>query len=173
MLKFNFVQHAAIRYRSRMIPMTTTYKSPWIYNEQILRDVSEFPEGTLGFIYKITHKETGKLYIGKKLAYFKKTSVKTVTLKNGNKKKKKTTTLVPSDWLTYWSSSANLVADVEKLGEEAFERRIMFFCFNKGSLSYYETRLQMDLRVLEIGEGSYNGIVSCRVHHTHIKPILI
>ena len=144
----------------------------WYYNDNEITDESQFPEGTLGFVYRITRLTDGKVYYGKKLAYFKKTSVKTVALKNGTKKKKKTSCLVPSDWKTYWSSSPELLKDVEELGHHCFRREILIFCENKGSLGYYELRYQMDARVLEIGDLSYNGIVNARVHWSHIKPVL-
>lgn len=146
--------------------------SNWIYKNEIIVDESQFPKGTLGFVYKIVRIRDGKIYYGKKLAFFKKTTQKTITLKNGTKKRKKSTTLVPSDWKTYWSSSAELQKDVHDLGEDAFQREILCFCENKGSLGYYEARYQMDARVLEVGPLTYNGIINCRVHWSHIKPIL-
>lgn len=145
--------------------------SPWYYKNEIIED-NMIPEGALGFLYTITRKSDGKSYIGKKLLWFKKTSVKTVTLKNGTKKKKKITTLVPSDWKTYWGSSANVQKAVDEEGESAFRRDILMFCRSKGSLSYYEARMQMDLRVLEHPELYWNGIVNCRVSSSHIKPPL-
>lgn len=35
-----------------------------------------------------------------------------------------------------------------------------------------ELRYQIDERVLEIGDRSYNGICGARIHWSHIKPIL-
>lgn len=144
----------------------------WIFNNVVIEDESQFPEKTLGFVYKITRVSDGKFYYGKKLAFFRKTSVKTVTLKNGTRKKKKTTTLVPSDWKNYWSSSPELIEDVKVLGEDAFIREILCFCENKGSLSYYELRYQMDNRVIENRDKSYNGIVNARIHWSHVRPCL-
>jgi len=145
----------------------------WIYNGVEIVDDTQFPEGTLGFVYKITRIDDGKFYYGKKLAFFTKTNVKTVTLKNGTKKKKKIRSQVPSDWKTYWSSSPELIADVAKMGEASFTRTILAFCPNKGSLGYYEARYQMDARVLENRDRSYNGIINLRCHWSHIKPTLL
>lgn len=141
----------------------------WIYRGATF-DVSLIPSGALGFIYKITRLADGKAYIGKKLLFFRKTSVKTLKRKNGNKYKKKTISLIPSDWPTYWSSSERLIEDVNKLGADKFEREILFFCSSKGGLGYFEAQLQMDLRVLEKQNMYYNGIVSCRVHFKHVTP---
>jgi hypothetical protein len=144
----------------------------WYYNNEVIDDIAQFPPKALGFVYKIERIHDGKFYYGKKLAYFTKTALKTVTLKNGSKKKKKVRTLIPSDWKTYWSSSPELIADVQALGADSFRREILCFCENKGSLSYYELRFQMDDRVLEVGDMSYNGIVNARIHHSHVRPIL-
>lgn len=146
--------------------------SPWLYNNEVMLDNTQFPEKAIGFVYRIERISDGKFYLGKKLAYFTKTTVKTVTLKNGTKKKKKIRSFVPSDWQTYWSSSAELVKDVQDLGEEAFKREILCFCGNKGSLSYYELCYQMDNRVLENRDKTYNGIVNVRIHHSHVHPVL-
>lgn len=137
-----------------------------------MNDESQFPEKALGFIYLITNLKTGRKYIGKKLIYFTKTSQKKVVLKNGSKKIKKIRSLVPSDWTTYWGSSKALQNDIDALGVTNFSREILFFCENKGSLSYWEAQLQMDLRVLEDQSSYYNGIVNCRVAHSHIRPKL-
>ena len=44
----------------------------WLYNEVAIEDISQFPENTYGFVYKVTHTPTGKSYIGKKVLYFNK-----------------------------------------------------------------------------------------------------
>lgn len=146
--------------------------SEWIYNNEIVTDETKFPDKALGFIYVITNLKTERAYIGKKLLFFSQTKLKTVILKNGTKKKKKIKSLVPSDWKTYWGSSPNVLADLKELGEENFKREILFFCENKGSLSYWEAQLQMDNRVLENQSKWYNGIVNCRVASSHIRPKL-
>ena len=145
--------------------------SEWLYNGSPISD-EQIPKEALGFVYRITRKSDGKIYFGKKLFWFSKTSMKTVILKSGVKKKKKVKTLVPSDWRSYWSSSPELLKDVELLGEDAFIREILCLCPSKGTLSYYELRYQMDHRVLEIGDKSYNGQIQVRIHWTHVKPLI-
>ena len=49
------------------------------------KEITELPEGTVGFVYIIINQITGRKYIGKKLAKFSKTTYKTVKLKNGKK----------------------------------------------------------------------------------------
>lgn len=143
----------------------------WLYKGMKVEE-SSIPGNAIGFVYKITRVSDGKFYIGKKLLQFKGTKTRVVKLKNGTKKKKKIHTLSKSDWETYWSSSEALKKDISELGEDAFAREILYFCSNKGALSYYELREQMDRRVMEIGNKSYNGIVNARVHKKLVTPVL-
>ena len=114
----------------------------------------------IGYVYMITNLTDGRRYIGKKLFYFSKTrQVK------GRKKRTK----VLSDWPTYWSSSPELQADVERLGADNFRRDILYLCKTKGTLSYIEAREQFSFRVLEQPEAWYNGIIQCRIHRSHVK----
>ena len=136
----------------------------WIYNNE---QITELPEDCVGFVYLITNLTSDRKYIGKKLAKFSKTSYKTVTLKNGTKKKKKIKSKVDSDWLEYYGSSIELNKDVELLGEENFRREILFFCKSKAECSYIEAREQFTRKVLETTD-YYNGQISVRVHGSHI-----
>lgn len=143
----------------------------WTYKGKPVLSNDDMPEGTECFVYLITNKLDGRKYIGKKIAWSVKTSVKTVLTKTGEKKKKKTKTKVPSDWMKYWSSSPNLHLDIDKLGEKNFSREILYYCQNKGSANYYEAREQMDQRVLE-SDLFYNRILDCKIHASHVKPVL-
>ena len=72
------------------------------------------PDDHLGFVYQITHKESGKSYIGcKHLWKFKK------------KKKVKA-----SEWRYYCSSSKYLVPDIKKHGKRAFSFELLMLCPN-------------------------------------------
>ena len=136
----------------------------WTFNNLI---VEELPEDCVGFVYLITNKTTQRKYIGKKLAKFSKTTYKTVTLKNGTKKKKKIRSKIDSDWMEYYGSSIELNKDVEILGKENFVREILYFCKSKAECSYIEAREQFTRRVLESTD-YYNGQISVRVHGSHI-----
>ena len=137
----------------------------WYYKNET---ISTLPEECVGFVYIITNLINGKKYIGKKLANFSKTKYKTVSLKNGEKKKKKIKYKEESDWKIYWSSSEELKKDVIKYGESSFKREILHFCENKGLMSYLELKEQMNFCVLE-SEDYYNGIIQVRIHKSHIK----
>ena len=136
----------------------------WIYNSEI---IEQLPEDCIGFVYLITNKTNDRKYVGKKLAKFSRTTTKTVTLKNGNKKKKKVRSKIDSDWMEYYGSSIELNKDVEILGKENFTREILYFCKSKAECSYIEAREQFTRRVLESTD-YYNGQISVRVHGSHI-----
>jgi len=137
----------------------------WTFNNNI---IEELPEDCVGFVYLITNKVNQRMYIGKKLAKFAKTTYKTVTQKNGVKKKKKIRSKIDSDWIEYYGSSIELNKDVEALGKDNFTREILFYCKSKAECSYVEAREQFGRKVLESDE-YYNGQISVRVHGSHIK----
>jgi hypothetical protein len=137
----------------------------WTFNNII---VEELPEDCVGFVYLITNKINQRKYIGKKLAKFAKTTYKTVTQKNGVKKKKKIRSKIDSDWIEYYGSSIELNKDVEALGKDNFTREILFYCKSKAECSYVEAREQFGRKVLE-SDDYYNGQISVRVHGSHIK----
>lgn len=115
------------------------------------------------FVYKITNLLDGRFYIGKKQTRFIKTKQK-----NGKKKR----VFVESDWRKYWGSSEDLNADVILHGEQNFKREILYFCHSKSMASYLEIREQVDLRVLENPDLTYNRIINARVSFNHIKKFL-
>jgi hypothetical protein len=136
----------------------------WLYQNQ---PVETLPEDCVGFVYLITNIATERMYIGKKLAKFSKTTQRTVKLKNGSKKKKKIRSKIDSDWLTYFGSSPELSKDVELLGEDNFTREILHYCQSKSACSYLEAKEQFDRKVLETMD-YYNGHIQVRVHGSHI-----
>jgi len=137
----------------------------WFYE---LQEITELPEDCVGFVYLITNKLTGRKYIGKKLAKFKKTTYKTVKLKNGKKRKKKIKGKIESDWRDYYSSSPELLKDIDQLGKKNFQREILYYCRSKAECSYREAQEQFLRKVLESNE-YYNGYIQVRVHGSHIK----
>ena len=44
----------------------------WTYKTHKIGDITQFPEKTFGFVYIVTHKPTGKSYIGKKVLFHNK-----------------------------------------------------------------------------------------------------
>jgi len=136
----------------------------WTFDDQI---VEVLPEDCVGFVYLITNTISGRMYIGKKLAKFSKTTYRVVKQKNGAKKKKKIRSKIDSDWRDYYGSSPELTKDVVELGQENFSRCILFYCKSKAECSYIEAREQFARRVLE-SKDYYNGHIQVRVHGSHI-----
>lgn len=137
----------------------------WIYQDQ---EITELDPAYIGFVYIITQISSGKQYIGKKKAFFRKTSTKTVTLKNGEKRKKKIRSLVPSDWITYYGSSDALKAAIERCGESDFKREIIRLCKSESEMSYYEAREQFLTDCLLKPESYFNSWIMVRVRSDNL-----
>ncbi len=136
----------------------------WLFENNV---VEQLPEDCVGYVYCITNTVTGRMYIGKKLAKFSKTTYKTVKLKNGTKKRKKIKSKIDSDWQEYWGSNEQLKLDVQQLGADKFTREILHYCSSKAICSYIEAKEQFIRRVLESPD-YYNNIINLRVHGSHI-----
>ena len=130
----------------------------WVFQDKI---VDQLPEWVTGFVYQITNTVNGRLYIGKKLARFKKSRK---PLKGRVNKRRYT---VDSDWKEYFGSSDALNEDIQKLGKNKFKREILFYCKSKAELSYIEAREQFARKVLETDD-YYNGHIRVRIHGSGI-----
>ncbi len=139
----------------------------WEYNGV---EVTEPPEGAVGFVYLITNQTNNRKYIGKKLFVFSKTTSRVIKLKNGNKKRKKFRSVIPSDWQEYYGSSNELTADITLLGKDKFKREILYYCESKAEASYIEAREQYSRRVLE-SRDYYNSQIYVRCHRTHVGKL--
>ena len=126
----------------------------WLYKNEF---IDELPNSVVGFVYQITNTINGRMYIGKKLARFKRSRPPLKGRKNKRRYK------VDSDWQDYYGSSDELSADVLKLGKDKFTREILFYCYSKAELSYIEAREQFARKVLESND-YYNGHIRVRVH---------
>jgi hypothetical protein len=113
----------------------------WLYKETEVTEES-IPEGSEGFVYKITHTPTGKYYIGKKSLWAKR------TLPPLKGKKRKRRVIKESDWKKYHSSNDWIKSQVKEGNKDNFKREIIQFCPSKKSLTYYELRWQMHYDVL-------------------------
>lgn len=129
------------------------HMSEWLYGGE---PIDNLPEDCEAFVYLITNKLDGRMYVGKKLANFKVTRP---PLK-GKKRKRRST--VESDWREYWGSNEHLKDDVANLGEENFIREILHYCPSRGIASYLEAKEQFDRDVL-LTDDYYNGIINVRI----------
>ena len=100
------------------------------------------PKNNQGFVYLILNKETQRAYIGKK-RYF---SILTLPPLKGKKRNRKV--FKEMAWREYTGSSADLNADIQKLGKDKFEFIVLCECKTQAELTYTETKLQFDMNVL-------------------------
>ena len=119
----------------------------WYYEGKVITELSDMPEGSIGFIYKITNKETRQFYIGKKSLY----SRRTLPPLKGYKRKRKV--IKESKWVNYNSSNK----EVQGWGE--VYKQILRFCFTKKALTYYELKEQFRHDCLEREESLNDNLL--------------
>ena len=102
----------------------------WTYKSNDMVDISQFPDNTYGFVYIVTHKPTGKAYIGKKILQFTK------KVKLGKKELAKLQGVVgrrpsyklsvkESDWKSYYGSQKDIKQLLLEGKKDEFERIIL------------------------------------------------
>jgi len=125
----------------------------WTYQGRPITEISDMPEGTIGFIYKITNHQTGEYYIGKKSLY----SHRTLPPLKGYKRKRKV--VKESKWLEYRSSNTTVQLwfheqEAARLSDnlddfnDSLELKILKFCKTPKSLTYYEVEELFQHKVL-------------------------
>ena len=127
------------------------YNTPEEFTEDDIGDA-------FGFVYIITHIQSGRKYIGKK--FFTKAGTKQI---KGKKKKIRKV----SDWADYWGSNENLKKEVETNGGENYTREIMYLCNSRSECSYWET-FEIFNRHALLSESYYNSWVTCKIHKSHV-----
>ena len=135
-------------------------------------DISQFPEFIHGFVYIITNKFNKKFYIGKKILrnnLSKKLTKKEISewSKPGRVPKKKKE-IKESNWKEYWGSNKDLLEDLNKFGQENFERRILQFCRTSKQLTYMEMLWQIEFNVL-CSDNCYNQSISGRFYRKDLE----
>ena len=139
----------------------------WLYENKVIEKTEDFPEGTFGYVYRITNLVNGKSYIGKKQLLSKinkKLGKKEIAALPTQRGRTPSTKLIisESNWLTYWGSCKPLLNDVKSLGEDKFKREILTICKTKKQLTYYEVMHQVKEDVLFIE--SYNDNILAKFH---------
>lgn len=123
----------------------------WRYKDQLITEISDMPEGTYGFIYRVIHLPTKKKYIGKKVLFFER-NVKlgkreTEQLKEerrsqgiGGRVPTKKKVIKESDWKDYYGSQTEIKSLVKSSKPEDWTREILEFVPTKKLLTYYEIK---------------------------------
>jgi hypothetical protein len=129
----------------------------WTFNQEY--NYEEY----FGFIYLITNLISNKKYIGKKNFYsINNNPIRKKVLnqiKGRGRKPTKEKIIKESDWRTYYGSNTELKEDIKVYGKENFKREILILCKSKTQLTYWETKLQFSLGVLEYPENWYNNSI--------------
>ena len=126
-----------------------------------METISDFPDNTYGFVYRITHKPTGKTYIGRKILQ------NTTKVKLGKKELKELAGIVgrrpvykmavkESNWKTYWGSNKYMKELYKTEPKENFDRQIIICAPTKKLLTYYELKYQVLYEVLEKPDEFFN-----------------
>jgi len=132
----------------------------WTYKGQLITHIDDMPEGTYGFIYKVTHLGTNQKYIGKKVLYFernKRLGKRALEALREERAKKGIKGRVPlkqkvikeSDWKDYHGSHLEIKRLLDKDGPMSFNRQILCFVKSKKELTYYECKELFINEVLE------------------------
>ena len=133
----------------------------WIYIKKEMETISDFPDNTYGFVYRITHKPTNKTYIGRKILQ------NTTKVKLGKKELKELEGIVgrrpvykmavkESNWKTYWGSNKYMKELYKTEPKENFDRQIIICAPTKKLLTYYELKYQVLYEVLEKPDEFFN-----------------
>jgi hypothetical protein len=136
----------------------------WLYNNEEITDISQFPLGTFGFIYEVSTPE-GRKYIGKKALYHnKKTKLKKSELAEQSGRGRRALHKIvskESDWKKYYGSNKHLKNQIAE-GEVTLKtlgKQIIEIGFNKKHLTYLETKYLFQFGVLENPEIYYNDSI--------------
>tara|TARA_B100001063_G_C16713808_1_gene529548 strand:- start:591 stop:1049 length:459 start_codon:yes stop_codon:yes gene_type:complete len=131
----------------------------WLYEDEEITSIEQFPKNCHGFVYRITNLQNGKIYIGRKIllnTLNKKLTKKELLEQSGpGRKPTKKKVVKESNWLSYWGSNKPLLEDIQELGKEKFKREIIKLTFSKKQLTYYELHYQCIFEVLT--RDSYNS----------------
>lgn len=135
----------------------------WYYNDELFDPDPADIKDYAGFVYIITD-NTGKMYVGKKTFWSKK------TLPPLKGKTRKRHSVIESNWKDYYGSSDTVNQLLAEHGPGVFRRDILHLCRSKGEMGYLEAKEQFDRHVL-LDDRYYNGIINCKIHRSHIKGL--
>ena len=133
----------------------------WYFHNTPVEFTENDVKDHFGFVYLITHNQSGRKYVGKK--FFTKSKTKQV-------KGKKKRTRVKSDWEDYYGSNKELLDEIKVNGKENYTREILHLCSTRSECQYYET-YEIFCRHALLSDSYYNAWVSCRIRKDHLKNI--
>ena len=111
----------------------------WNYKGQRIKSREDLPAEAVGFVYRILNRQTEQVYIGKKILLNKRTR------KPLKGYKRKRVDYIESNWFKYTGSNEQ----TKNWEIKDCYREIIYICYNKTMMTYYETLLQFKEDVLE------------------------
>ena len=137
----------------------------WLYQDKEVKELTDMPENTFGFIYEVTHLPTGRKYLGRKqlISVQKKALGKReLALQIDKRASKKKTVTKETDWKTYYGSHPEIKQMIKDKKESEFTREILIFVSSKKQLTYYEDKYLYMKGVIEPGSTYFNDNISGR-----------
>ena len=133
----------------------------WYYKGEAMTSVEDFPPLTFGFVYRVIHEPTGKIYIGKKVLQFNrkaKLTKRDLALYEGQSGRKPSFKRVikESDWKTYYGSHKEILALIKEGKQDEFKREILTLSPTKKLLTYEETKALFLYEVLQKPDEYFN-----------------
>ena len=124
----------------------------WLYKDIEIKELTDMPEHSFGFIYEVTHLPTGRKYLGKKqlISVTKKALGKKELALITDKRASKTKIVKKeSDWKTYYGSHPEIKTLIKEQKHLEFSREILIFTPNKKLHTYYENKFLFMKGVIE------------------------
>jgi hypothetical protein len=141
-----------------MPPIKKEIKPQWVHQGKIIDDISQTPNKSMSFIYRISLEDgTGRYYIGRKT--MKKPNYTSGKLKGQSKGE--------YPWKTYTGSSVELNALI-KSGIR-YKKEILYFCYSKAETTYRETKEILCSGALT-DPLAFNFWIKSLVYSKHLEP---
>lgn len=137
----------------------------WLYQNKEIKELTDMPEGSFGFIYEVTHLPSGKKYLGRKqlISVTKKVlGKKELALITDKRASKKKTVIKETDWKAYHGSHPEIKQLIKEKKQSEFTREILIFVPTKKQLTYYEDKYLYMKGVIEPGSIYFNDNISGR-----------
>ena len=131
------------------------------FDEQLINE-----QKLVGFVYLITEKNTGKLYVGQKV-FFNKVAKKPLKGKKNRRIEKKF-----SDWKEYYGSNEELQQRVIEFGVDNYRREILHLCTAKSEMNYMEAYEIFARHALLNPDKYFNSWVSSRINRNQLKKMI-
>ncbi len=144
----------------------------WYHQGIEILDVSQIPEGVIGFVYRIDNLNNGKIYIGRKAIQSKRKRKfgKREIAAMPNKRLKKWELVISEmkGWKSYTGSSEELNKDIAK--GDKIHKQILVYCTSKKELAYWESKYLFCEGTIE-SENYYNGNIMGKFFPKDLKKI--